>query len=86
MKLQNKAIKPNITIVSFFIIEANLIIAKLRTFSGILKEYLKVVDAGDTAVAYLAALARGKYLYVPPAAIERVTERNDVTQFQDFPC
>ena len=47
------------------------------------KEYFQVVDAKDTAIAYLAALAGGKYLYVPPAAIERVTERNDVTQFQD---
>ena len=49
-------------------------IAKLRIFSGISKEYFKVVHAEDTAVAYLAALAGGKYLYVPPAAIERVTQ------------
>ena len=48
-----------------------------------LQKYFQVVDAEDTAVAYLAALAGGKYLYVPPAAVERVTEGNDVTQFQD---
>lgn len=46
-------------------------------------EYFKVVYAEDTAVAYLAALAGGKDFDVPPASIERVTERNDVTQFQD---
>ena len=66
-------------------------IAKLRIFSGIcvtilLQKYFKVIDTEDAAVANLAALAGGKYLYVPPAAVERVTERNDVTQFQDFPC
>lgn len=86
MKLQNKAIKPNITIVSFFIIEANLIIAKLRIFRGISKKYFEVIDTEDSAVAYLAALAGGKYLHVSPAAVERVAERNDVTQFQNFPC
>ena len=47
------------------------------------KEYFEVVHSEDTAVAYLAALTGGKYLYVPPAAVERVTERNDITQFQD---
>ena len=50
---------------------------------NVLQKYFEVVDAEDTAVAYLAALAGGKYLYIPPAAVERVTERNDVTQFQD---
>ena len=48
-----------------------------------LEKYFQVVDAEDAAVANLAALAGGKYLDVPPAAVERVTERNDVTQFQD---
>lgn len=38
------------------------------------KKYFKVVDAEDTAVAYIAALAGGKYLYVPSAAVERVTQ------------
>ena len=39
-----------------------------------LQKYFKVVDAEDAAVADFAALAGGKYLYVPPAAIERVTQ------------
>ena len=30
----------------------------------------EVVDSEDTAVAYLAALAGGKFLYITPAAIE----------------
>lgn len=51
-----------------------------------LQKYFEVVYAEDAAVANLAALAGGKYLYVPPAAVERVTEGNDVTQFHDFPC
>ena len=54
-------------------------IAKLRIFSEIcvtiwLKKYFKVIDTEDAAVANLAALAGGKYLYVPPAAVERVTQ------------
>lgn len=48
-----------------------------------LQENFEVVDAKDAAVADFTALAGGKYLDVPPAAVERVTERNDVTQFQD---
>lgn len=59
---------------SFFISEVNLIIAKLRIFSGISKKYFEVVDAEDAAVADFAALAGGQYLDIAPAAIERVTE------------
>ena len=55
----------------------------LSSILFLLEENFEVVDAEDTAVAYLAALAGEKYLYVPPAAVERVTERNYVTQFQD---
>ena len=55
-------IKNNMTVNIFCIIGVSLIIAKLRIFSGISKEYFKVVHAEDTAVAYLAALAGGKLL------------------------
>ena len=51
-----------------------IIFAKLRKFYELSKEYFEVVDAEDTAVAYLAALAGGKYLDVPPSAVERVTQ------------
>ena len=37
-------------------------------------KYFKVVDPEDAAVAYLAALAGGKYFDVPPAAVEREAE------------
>lgn len=47
---------------------------KLVIFSEVSKKYFKVVDAEDAAVADFAALSGGKYLYVPPATIERVTE------------
>ena len=63
-------------------------IAKLRIFSEIcvtiwLQKYFKVIEFEDIAVADFATFAGGKYLNVPPAAVGRVTERNDVTQFQD---
>lgn len=50
-------------------------IAKLHIFFETLciktlQKNFEVVDAEYTAVAYLAALAGGKYLYVPPAAVE----------------
>lgn len=48
-----------------------------------LQKYFEVVHMEDATVAYLAALSGGKYLDVPPVAIERVTERNDVTKFRD---
>lgn len=50
-----------------------IIFAKLRKFYELSKEYFEVVDAEDTAVAYLAALAGGKYLYVPPASVKIVS-------------
>ena len=49
-------------------------LAKVRIIREISKEYFEVVDAEDAAVAYLAALAGGKYLYVPPAAVEVVSQ------------
>ncbi len=39
-----------------------------------LQKYFAVVDAEDAAVAYLAALAGGKYLNVPPAAVKIVSK------------
>ena len=64
-------------------------IAKLRIFSGIcvtilLQKYFKVIDTEDAAVANLAALAGGKYLYVPPASVETVSQRDSVTEFEYF--
>ena len=63
-------------------------IAKLRIFSGIcvtilLQKYFKVIDTEDAAVANLAALAGGKYLYVSPASVETVSQRDAVTEFED---
>lgn len=59
--------------------------AKLLILGEIRKseEYFEVVDAEDTAVAYLAALAGGKYFYVPPAAVEIVSERDTISEFED---
>ena len=43
----------------------------------------QLVDSEDAAVAYLAALAGGKYLYVPPAAVKIVSQRDTISEFQD---
>lgn len=48
-----------------------------------LKENFAVVDAEDAAVAYLAALAGGKYLYVPPAAVKIVSQGDTISEYQD---
>ena len=63
-------------------------IAKLRIFSEIcvtiwLQKYFKVIDTEDAAVANLAALAGGKYLYVPPASVETVSQRDTISEFED---
>ena len=47
------------------------------------KKNFAVVYAEDTGVADFATLAGGEQLDVAPTAIERVTERNDVMQFED---
>ena len=57
--------------------------ANLHIFNGISKKYLAIVYAEDAAVANLAALAGGKYLYVPPASVETVSQRDAVTEFED---
>lgn len=46
----------------------------LRLFSDISKEYFKVIDFEDAAVANLAALAGGKQLYVAPASVKIVSQ------------
>ena len=48
-----------------------------------LEKYFQVVDAEDTAVAYLAALAGGKYLNVPPASVKIVSQGDTISEFQD---
>ena len=63
-------------------------IAKLRIFSEIcvtiwLQKYFKVIDTEDAEVADFATFAGGKYLYVPPAFVETVSQRDAVTEFED---
>lgn len=58
-------------------------IAKLLIFGNISKKYFAVVHAEDAAVADSAALTGGKYLYVAPAAIEIVSQRDTISEFQD---
>lgn len=48
-----------------------------------LQKYFKVVDAEDTAVAYLAALTGRKDFDVPPSSVEIVAERDTISEFED---
>ena len=59
--------------------------ANLVIFSEKSKKNLAVIDFEDAAVANLAALAGGKYLYVSPASVETVSQRDAVTEFENFP-
>ena len=56
---------------------------KLVIFSEVSKKYFKVVDAEDTAVAYFAALAGGKQLYVAPASVKIVSQGDTISEFED---
>ena len=57
--------------------------ANIIIFSEISKEYFKVVDTEDATVANFAALVGGEYLYVPPASVETVSQRDAVTEVED---
>lgn len=56
--------------------------AKLLIIRHISKEYFKVVDAENAAIAYLAALAGGKYLYIPSATVEIVSQGDIISEFE----
>ena len=57
--------------------------AKVRIFSDKSKEYFKVIDFEDAAVANLAALAGGKQLYVAPASVKIVSQGDTISEFED---
>ena len=64
-----------------------LLYAKLRIFNGIsvtigLQKYFAVIYAEDAAVANLAALAGGKYLYVPPTSVKIVSQGDTISEFE----
>ncbi len=66
--ITGSAITHNIIITKPFIT-----IAKVRIIRGISKEYFKVIDTEDTAVAYLAVLARGVQLYVAQTSVKEIS-------------
>lgn len=47
------------------------------------KEYFQVVDAKDTAIAYLAALSGGEQLHVAPTSVKIVSQGDAISEFQD---
>ena len=59
--------------------------AKVRIFSDKSKEYFKVIDFEDAAVADFAALAGGKQLYVAPASVKIVSQGDTISEFEDAP-
>lgn len=67
------------------VISAFILLAKLRIIREVSKEYFKVIDFEDAAVANLAALAGGKYLYVPPTSVKIVSQGDAITEFEYAP-
>ena len=47
------------------------------------KEYFKVIDLEDAAVAYLSALAGGKDFDVAPTSVKIVSQGDTVSEFED---
>ena len=61
----------------------NFAYAKLRIIRELSKEYFKVIDFEDAAVADFATFAGGKYLDVAPTSVKIVSQGDTVTEFED---
>ena len=61
----------------------NMTFLQGKSLIKVSKKYFKVTDFEDAAVADFATFAGGKYLYVPPASVETVSQRDAVTEFED---
>lgn len=61
----------------------HFVFAKLLISCEVSKEYFEAVNAEDTAVAYLAALARSKEFDVSPTSVKGISKRYDVAEFED---
>ena len=61
-------------------------IAKLLIFYELrkLEENFKVVNAEDTAIAYLAALPGDEQLHVAPASVKIVSQGDTISEFEYF--
>ena len=57
--------------------------AKVRIFSDKSKEYFKVIDFEDAAVANLAALAGGKQLHIATASVKIVSQGDTISEFEN---
>lgn len=58
--------------------------AKVRNFYDISKEYFKVIDFDDAAVADFATFAGGKQLDVAPASVKIVSQGDTISEFEYF--
>ena len=58
-------------------------IAKLRIIREVSKEYFKVIDFEDAAVADFATFAGGKQLDVAPASVKIVSQGDTISEFED---
>ncbi len=71
-----------------FLISVLLSYCKVTYFqrnTQISKKDFQVVYSEDAAVADLAALAGGKYLYVPPTSVKIVSQGDTISEFEDRP-
>ena len=57
--------------------------AKLRIICDISKEYFKVIDLEDAAVADFTTFAGGKQLDVAPTSVKIVSQGDTVSEFED---
>lgn len=57
--------------------------ANIIIFSEISKEYFKVIDFEDAAVADFSTFAGGKQLDVAPTSVKIVSQGDTISEFQD---
>ena len=69
--------------IQYIFLELNLV-QRYEIFYDISKEYFKIIDFDDAAVADFAALAGGKQLDVAPASIKIVSQGDTISEFEYF--
>ena len=65
-----------------FFITSGVYDAKLQIICEVSKEYFKVVDFEDAAVADFATFAGGKQLDVAPTSVKIVSQRDTISKMQ----
>ena len=71
---------------NFFILQLvyiNMTFLRGKSLVELSKEYIKVIDFEDAAVADFATFAGGKQLDVAPASVKIVSLRDTISEFED---